>query len=91
MLRGGGMKAGSGTINRAAARQPTGEGDMKTRSRAGNPGPEKKADMKGAIDSEARTGNVLGVACSHLKSMHPQGYDDKGPHRSDPWMSRSKK
>jgi hypothetical protein len=45
-----------------------------------NAGPERKADMAGALNSNPGGGGSLGKAVGHLKAEHPQKYDDLGPH-----------
>lgn len=68
-----------GRMNAAAAEQPKmpGRGTPAAKSGAG-PGPETKADMKGA--GVMGGGSSLGAACGELMKQHPQRHDDLGPH-----------
>lgn len=74
-------------INRAGENVHKSGGDDRknasgaSKGRGSDVGNEKKADMKGALDSNPGVDkNPLRRGVSELKSQHPIAHDDRGPH-----------
>lgn len=70
----------AGKAKKIASAQERMPKDAKRQAPAGpnGPGPEKKADMKGAMGGDASNG--LRGAVNELKTQHPIRYDYRGPH-----------
>jgi hypothetical protein len=78
------MAKGQSEINAAAGRGAgVGGQPPKSRANTGSVGNESKADMKGALDGKPTDKNPLKGAISELKSQHPHGHMDHGPHHGD--------
>lgn len=66
-----------GKMNRAGAEEPRSGHKAPAH---GGPGPEKKADMGGALMGSPEDGNPLRGATRELHSQHPHAYHEHGPH-----------
>lgn len=71
------MRGKEGKMNRAAEEEP--KSGHKAPAKA-DAGPERKANMKGALMGSPEDHNPLRGAMKELESQHPQKYDDLGPH-----------
>lgn len=65
-------------MNRAEGHEP--KSGHKAPAHAATPGPERHADMKGALMGQPTDGNPLRGATRELKAQHPHAHDDHGPH-----------
>lgn len=80
------MDGARGRINSAAGMVP--KTRVATKKDVGSPGPERKADVRGAQEggsmaSGGDTGNGLRAAGDELRKQHPHNYSDHGPFHGD--------